>query len=147
MHRLTNYNDAVVERYNRSVSDINENIRDFIVLHYLTGRNDTKFWKEIKELEIPYSLKSRMDMWKHKLPIDEDFLDFSDYIMFKSDSFTMVMHGLDLFNKESIKKEFDYLGTKINTEAEEILKKEKDFYISTSTVSHKEFIKIIRSLY
>ena len=147
MHRLTNYNDAVVERYNRSVSDINENIRDFIVLHYLTGRNDTKFWKEIKELEIPYSLKSRMDMWKHKLPIDEDFLDFSDYIMFKADSFTMVMHGLDLFNKESIKKEFDYLGTKINTEAEEILKKEKDFYISTSTVSHKEFIKIIRSLY
>jgi hypothetical protein len=56
---------------------------------------------------LPESLKSKLNMWKNKLPIDEDFSDLSNYIMFKASNHTLVLDGLDLFDRKSIKQEYD----------------------------------------
>jgi tryptophan halogenase len=63
-------NPAFGEHYNRIVHNLYDEIRDFIVFHYATSnRTDTPFWIEAsRETRIPDSLKSRLDLWKVKLP-------------------------------------------------------------------------------
>ena len=51
------------------------NIRDFIVLHYITNRTDTQFWTHLQTAEIPDSLATNLDMWKTRLSIADDFTD------------------------------------------------------------------------
>lgn len=57
--------DALVTEFNKqSISEI-EHIRDFIILHYkLTEREDTPFWRQCKQMEIPQSLVHKMDLFK-----------------------------------------------------------------------------------
>lgn len=46
-HKLANYDNNVIKNYNESFKKMVENVRDFIVLHYMTKRNDTEFWRNI----------------------------------------------------------------------------------------------------
>lgn len=42
-----------------------ENIRDFIILHYyVTNRDDSPFWRHCKSMQIPDSLKHRIELFK-----------------------------------------------------------------------------------
>ena len=55
----------VVDEFNLQASSEAENIKDFIILHYhLTDREDTPFWRYCKNMEVPASLKHRMNMFK-----------------------------------------------------------------------------------
>ena len=54
-----------IEEYNRQTSAEIEHIRDFIVLHYhVTFRQDTPFWKTCHEMEIPASLRHRIELFR-----------------------------------------------------------------------------------
>jgi tryptophan halogenase len=58
-------NASDVEEYNTQTKEEAENIKDFIVLHYhLTQRSDTPFWRYLKNMDIPDSLKHRMKLFK-----------------------------------------------------------------------------------
>lgn len=58
-------NDLVTEEYNQYMENDYNEIKDFIVLHYVqTERNDSPFWQFCQNLERPESLKSRMDMFE-----------------------------------------------------------------------------------
>lgn len=145
MHRLAEYNDDIIKSYNKSVSDIMENIRDFICLHYLTDKSSSEFWKDLKNVPIPDTLASKLEIWRHKLPINEDFNNLSDYILFRESNFIMVMHGLNLFDRNSIKYEYESHSKSIKAQAERII---SDFLYannSLNTISHKEFLNLIRN--
>lgn len=147
MHRLKNYDDKIINDYNKSFLDIVENIRDFIALHYMTKKSNTEFWRSFSKENVPDSLLEKLDIWKHKLPIHEDFKNLSDYILFREDNFTLVLHGLGLFDIESIKKEYLSLNQKFKTDAELTLAKEEEFVNSIKKITHKEYIEMIRKLY
>lgn len=58
-------NRAEIEQYNRMMTEDYENIRDFIVLHYkATEREDTEFWRHVKNMAIPESLESRIEIFQ-----------------------------------------------------------------------------------
>jgi tryptophan halogenase len=38
-------NEYRIQQYNNSVIELQDSIRDFLVVHYLGGRNDTEFWR------------------------------------------------------------------------------------------------------
>ena len=78
-HLLPNYTKEDVDLYNKKFKKIVENIRDFIVMHYLVKKKDSKFWKELK-LVLPETLKNNLNKWKHRLPIAEDFA--GNYLLF-----------------------------------------------------------------
>lgn len=147
MHRITNYNDSVIERYNSSFNDIMENIRDFIVLHYITNRTDTQFWRDISKIELPESLEAKLEMWKHKLPIDEDFSDLSNYILFKASNHILVLDGLNLFDRKSIMEEYNTNYDYVKEDAERTIFDLHNFEESIKTLDHKEYIKAIRELF
>jgi hypothetical protein len=146
MHRLQNYDEKIIKEYNESFENITENIRDFIVLHYLTKRNDTEFWKNILTVEIPESLKYNLEKWKTKLPIREDFRKDSSYTLFSSSNFIVVMAGLDLFNNDAILKEYQFLSKNIKNNAEVMINSMIFQDQAKQYLNHKEIIKIIREI-
>ncbi|MFT4930061.1 MAG: tryptophan halogenase, partial [Phenylobacterium sp.] len=57
-------NQAHVDEFNLQSKTEADNIRDFIVLHYhLTDRQDTPFWRHCRSMDIPDSLRHRMDLF------------------------------------------------------------------------------------
>lgn len=57
--------ERLVREYNRRMDAEYLAVRDFIILHYCTtGREDTPFWRLMKEMEIPDSLRERIELFK-----------------------------------------------------------------------------------
>ncbi|ABG42788.1 tryptophan halogenase [Paraglaciecola sp. T6c] len=55
---------ALSARFNASMREEIDNIRDFIVLHYhATARKDSAFWRYCKDMPIPDSLQARMEQF------------------------------------------------------------------------------------
>jgi tryptophan 7-halogenase len=142
---LINYNEKVIDRYNNTVVDILDNIRDFLCLHYLTDRDDSRFWKDQREIKIPDRLRDQLEIWKHKIPSHADFSDLSDKILFSQLHFTLILHGLDKFNIRSIKLEYETMFTR--DKKEEIEHIISQFNSQTySTISHKNMLTVLRDL-
>ncbi|MAF28762.1 MAG: tryptophan halogenase [Croceicoccus sp.] len=53
------------DEYNRGMREIYCDIRDFIILHYkATQRDDTEFWRYVRDMEVPESLARKMELWR-----------------------------------------------------------------------------------
>jgi tryptophan halogenase len=144
-YKLINYDEKIIDSYNKSFTNVMENIRDFVVLHYMTNKTESDFWKDLVDSEIPDSLGQKLEIWHNKLPIPEDFNDTSDYALFRHDNFTVVMDGLNLFNRDAIKQEYENSYDDIKADADETIKKHLEFEKSVETFSHKEVISLIRN--
>jgi len=58
-------NQVLVDRYNAQLSFEFERIRDFLILHYhATERDDTRFWRECREMAIPPELQANIDLFR-----------------------------------------------------------------------------------
>lgn len=142
---LINYNDKVIDRYNKAVEDVLDNIRDFICLHYLTDRADSKFWQDQQHRPIPDRLKDQLEIWSHKMPTSADFSDLSDKILFSELHYTLILHGLDKFNISSIRKEYETMFSR--DKKDEIERIISDYNnLIYSTISHKNMLAVLRDL-
>lgn len=146
MHRLPNYDDKTIERYNKDIHDILMNIRDFIVLHYLGKRSDTEFWKHILETPIPDSLKENLEKWNKNLPIAEDFVGTSAYRMFSEAHYAQILAGLKLFNKDAIEYEYSLMHSEIKNMVDNHLRESRTLEKISPSIGHKDFIRRIRSM-
>ncbi|WP_084581338.1 tryptophan halogenase family protein [Sphingomonas azotifigens] len=53
--------------YNRQMRDLYEDIRDFIILHYkATTRTDTPFWNQVRTMDVPESLATKIALFQSK---------------------------------------------------------------------------------
>jgi tryptophan halogenase len=58
-------NDATRQSYNDRAAFEMERLRDFIVLHYhANGRTGEPFWDELRAMEIPETLRQRMELFR-----------------------------------------------------------------------------------
>ena len=144
MYRLINYDQTTVDSYNNACTSILENIRDFVALHYYTNKTSSQFWKDIKNIDVPDKLQERLEMWRHRLPVSEDFSNDSRYILFSEDHHIMVLHGIGHFNAESIKKEFELQPMELKLTSDRIIADNKLQHDTVARISHKEYIKYFR---
>jgi hypothetical protein len=121
-----------------------ENIRDFIVLHYLTKKTNTQFWKDVSEIELPDTLETMLEQFKRKLPIKDDFNHLTSYILFNSENYLHVMHGLDLFDKQSISNEYALLNSEWKKIGQQVIEEKNDYDSKINLITHKQFIDRIR---
>ena len=119
MHLITNYSANDIDLYNKKFTNIVENTRDFVLLHYLCGKKGSAFWDEFKP-NLPDSLAKNLKTWKHRLPLAEDFK--GSYLLFNSENFIVILKELNLLNKTNIKKEFNNLSNDHKNEVLQLIK-------------------------
>ena len=144
-HLLPNYTKEDVDLYNKKFKKIVENIRDFIVMHYLVKKKDSKFWKELK-LVLPETLKNNLNKWKHRLPIAEDFA--GNYLLFSNLNITCLLKELNLYNKNYIKNQYNSLSKEFKDYTERNMKAAIQYYTTINAphyISHKEYLQKIKN--
>jgi tryptophan halogenase len=132
---ILQYNNATINFYNKRLQTIVENIRDFIVLHYLCNKKDSVFWKD-KPFEIPNTLQKYLDIWKVRLPNKNDFQE--NKLLFYQSNFILVLHGIGLISNKQLK--YLFYQPNISEDINHLL----FFYGTTPVVSHKNYLKQIR---
>jgi tryptophan halogenase len=61
----TGIKQSDIDEFNQQANSEIEHIRDFIALHYhVTNRQDTPFWRACRAMEIPPSLKHRIELFR-----------------------------------------------------------------------------------
>lgn len=81
-----------IDEYNRQGVWEFEKIRDFLILHYhATERDDTPFWRHCRTMDIPESLRQRIDLFKSRGRIFRDGAE-----LFTEVAWVQVMHGQGL---------------------------------------------------
>ena len=85
-----------VEEFNNQMGFETDNIRDFIILHYyVTNRRDSEFWRHCSSMDIPDSLRHRIELFKQtgrvfKVPTE----------LFGENSWIQVMMGQGLMPEQ-----------------------------------------------
>ncbi len=81
--------DAIADLFNAETRAEVEHVRDFVIMHYkLTERDDTAFWTSRRDMEVPDTLRMRLDLFRdhgYSAPPIED--------VFRVDSWLQVMLG------------------------------------------------------
>jgi hypothetical protein len=113
----------------------------------LVDRKDTEFWKEASSVDLPDSLAYNLEIWKHRLPIYEDFSDLTRYVLFGPDNFTLILAGLNHFDRDSIRKELEVQSPILIKEADRIVQQLKHSDSNNVYMKHKDFIKLTREYY
>jgi tryptophan halogenase len=77
------------KKYNNEMTEMWDNIKDFIVYHYITPRNDTEFWINSSSKDRwSVRLSELMSIWKYRMP------RVVDYISDKNNNFYNIGNGL-----------------------------------------------------
>ena len=80
----------LIAEYNRRMTQDYEEIRDFVILHYATTqRDDNDFWRACRDMELPESLQSKIDLFKTNGTVREG-VD----LMFRDVSWQSVLEGM-----------------------------------------------------
>jgi tryptophan 7-halogenase len=78
------FSDVERREYNRMMSEQFAYIRDFIVLHYkATARDDSPFWRYVRNMEIPDTLAHKIELFREKgriLRYDHDLFDVPSWV-------------------------------------------------------------------
>jgi tryptophan halogenase len=98
--------DQIVNRdkYNNFVSNMVDDMRDFVSLHYTGGREDTPFWRYVKTLPRPKKVKEIIDLCRERL------LRRSDFAIYNGSAgqplWIYILSGLGYFDDQTIIREF-----------------------------------------
>lgn len=125
-----------IDAYNQNINDIFDNIVDYVQAHYLTKREDTPFWQEVKyHLKLTPGLSKLLDLWKNRLPRDVDIT--CSWGMFSAVNYIPVLYGLDWFDTDVIANE--YAAQEFSHDPGQLQEQSWD----TLWVGHKQFLKML----
>lgn len=69
----TDFPEPVANSYNKHMVALQEEIRDFIVTHYLLNNRQEPFWQAARnEIDVPDTVRERLELWQHCLPGPHD---------------------------------------------------------------------------
>jgi tryptophan halogenase len=81
--------DLERDQYNTGMAALFDDIRDFIILHYkATERDDTPFWRHMRDMAVPETLAQRMAMFKARGRVFRENAE-----LFSKPSWVAVMFG------------------------------------------------------
>ena len=106
VHYLPSYS---IDECNQIVNGIFDNVFDYVQAHYLVKREDTPFWKDVKNnLKITPSLNSLLEIWKNRFPQSDDC--DSKFGLFTAVNYIPILYGLNWFDTDEVAKEYQYIS-------------------------------------
>ena len=142
-------NPGSISIYNKRTRKLYDDVKDFLVLHYMGGRKDSEFWKHINSGATQTEfVKELLAMIKHRTPTVNDFPHYQGSAGWPLYSY--VMEGINLLDKTKAGKEIDfdmkegnlYELTQDSFYHQNNIWRDEDQY----TYSYKEFIDYFRGL-
>jgi tryptophan halogenase len=141
-------NTGSIELYNKRTRLLFDDTRDFLVMHYMGGRNDTEFWKYISSgnTQTEY-VKNLIEMSKYKVPGPNDFPSYFGAAGWGL--YSHVMKGLGLLDPAMCRKniESDFLQIPFTkTLVDHDYRPLKEFIATRSenSLSYNSFIQYFR---
>ena len=136
VHYLPSYN---MDECNEVVNGIFDNMFDFVQAHYLVKKDDTPFWRDVKNnLKLTPSLQSLLNKWKTRFPLTGDIQ--CRWGMFSEVNYIPVLYGLKWFDREKVASEYKHI--------EHIpISVWEDTYPNVMHMSHKKFIEEVVRIY
>ncbi len=126
---------ADVDEYNHQSKTEYEQVRDFIIMHYhLNERQDSRFWRDTRQMEIPESLARKIKLFSASGRV---FREQDD--LFAEASWIQVMLGQGIMPRD-----YHPLANSLSSEKlRESLKNMRDFKMSPleKMPSHDEFLR------
>ncbi len=59
--------DPLINQFNKEMSEEYDEVKDFLIAHYVTTeRDDTEFWRYVKNMSIPDTLRHRLELFKSR---------------------------------------------------------------------------------
>lgn len=143
-------NDGSRNIYNKRTSRMYDDIKEFLIMHYMGGRDDSEFWKYIKTgvTKTDY-VNDILEMAKTRVPSIHDFPSYDGSAGWPLYSY--VMAGLHLISKEAAKKDLqldlpDYGPLEPITAITYYDLQDQWKAESTNLYTYKEFINYFRNL-
>jgi len=136
IHYLPSYG---INECNEIINKVFDNMFDFVQAHYLVKKDNTPFWKDVKNnLKLTPSLQSLLDKWKRRFPLFGDV--FCRWGMFTEVNYIPILYGLKWFDTEKVANEYKQI--------EHIpITKWEDTYPNVMHMSHKKFIQEVVKTY
>tara|TARA_R110002020_G_scaffold1788_1_gene8197 strand:+ start:1799 stop:3295 length:1497 start_codon:yes stop_codon:yes gene_type:complete len=133
-----------IKSNNKQYTYLMENIFNFVALHYQVKKDDSDFWKHIKnELPLTDYLKEYLPIWKKRLPQDGDFLGGWD--MFRGANFINVLFGLDLLDLDAITKECRLHPFQERFNVTKRFRRQRNWEAQCLKISHKAYIDLLKN--
>ena len=83
------FRQADIDEFNRQCDFEVERIRDFLILHYhATERNDTPFWDYCRTMDVPDTLRRKMELYRSHGRIVRENME-----LFAEVGWLQVLHG------------------------------------------------------
>ncbi|WP_421723128.1 tryptophan halogenase family protein [Bauldia sp.] len=88
------------EDYSQRVGRQIDDFRTFINVHYVTERDDTPFWRHVREACIHPEARERLDSWRTRMPTGDDFETYlSGFPHIEAQLYYPVLDGLGLLDQ------------------------------------------------
>jgi tryptophan halogenase len=134
--------ELIERKYNNTFNEVAENILDFVQLHYISKREDTEFWQWCKyDMPLTEFNQQTLEHFKSNF-VSYNFFHRNNYELFDELDWIQVMHGLKLFNVESIKdkyQKFKHLDNLSKMQCNSVINN-----VGHRFYTHDEAIKIIK---
>jgi tryptophan halogenase len=102
---LKNRESSMVKEYNEYMGAINDEIVSFLYYHYITKRDDSKFWKNYQNnTQLPEKLCGLLSKWVNRAIAERDQYAFSPSKVFSLDNWVAVGVGNGIIKKDLYKK-------------------------------------------
>ena len=128
---------SAVERdeYNRSMRQMYEDVRDFVILHYkATQRDDSAFWRYVRDMAIPENLARKIELWRRHGRVFREQAD-----IFLTPSWAAVMLGQNIWPEQ-----YDPIVDTLNVaDCSSTLTQMRDAYRKTALQmpTHEEYLR------
>jgi len=102
-------NEAAITIYNRNMSTMYDDFKDFLNIHYMGQRDDSEFWRWMRTDEMmTESTKLILELQKSRLLRPSDLEQYAGHA--GSALFNWVLAGLGHISKERATRELDFSG-------------------------------------
>jgi tryptophan halogenase len=132
--------------YNARVGRQVDDFRTFVNMHYMTERDDTPFWREVRAHRLHPETRGRLEFWRTEMPKREHFVDFLDGLPhIETQLYYPVLDGLGILDREIAKREMKAAPAVRNFARKTVDSLVKEYkQAATKAMGHAAFLKYVR---